>query len=62
MKRTEFVNGACFGYYDSTFEECCSCRGREQCRKATESSEADEVRRVRKDSSETVRELLEKWK
>lgn len=61
MKKTEFVDGACFGYYDETFEECLKCRGREQCRKATKSPDAQNVKAVTKNSRDIVSELLRKW-
>ena len=64
MKREnlyDVVEGACFGYYDGTFDECLNCKLSRQCKRAAESDEAEDVRRIPKTDTEVVSRLAERY-
>ena len=58
----EVVDGACFGYYDETFDECLACRAGTSCKKATVSPEVDEVRKSVKNDPAQIDRLEEQYK
>lgn len=60
-KKTEVVDGACFGYHDPEFKECLSCKISRACAKATASDRREEVLRAPRDSDEDVRKLVLEW-
>lgn len=61
--KTIFIPFSCFGYYDQKFEECTGkCRHCEECRRATESDQRDEVRSIYKYKSSQIDELVERFR
>ena len=61
--KTTFIPHSCFGYYDSSFEECSKkCKYSKECKNATESPERDEVRSIYKYKLSQIEELVEKWR
>ena len=62
--RTEFevVDGACFAYYDETFNECLKCSYKKECRKATMSEDVKDIRRKVRNDENVLKELIEKFK
>ena len=60
-KGYEVIDGACFGYYDETFNECLACDYREACGKCAESPEAQEVRRSIRNDPARLAEAVKRF-
>ena len=60
-KKTEFVPGACIGYYDESFKECLGCACRQVCYNITKSADCGNIREIPKTSSNIVEETLRKY-
>lgn len=59
---TNFIPHSCFGYYDEKFDECTKkCKVSNACKKATESDEYNEVRKVYKFKTSQINELVKKF-
>lgn len=58
----EVIDGACFAYYDETFNECLECFCKEECRKATMSENVKDVRRKVRNDENVLKELIERFK
>lgn len=61
-KLTEFIPGACFGYYDEKFEECLACKAKDSCQTATNSENRDEIRKIAKTDPDLVYRLIRKYR
>jgi len=61
-KKTNIVSGACFGYFDRTFEECRKCKTMSSCYCATNSEQVEVVRVIPKLTNASVDKLVDKWK
>lgn len=62
--RTGFdvIDGACFAYYDETFNECLECSCKDECRKATGSEDVKDVRRKVRNNEKALKELIESFR
>ncbi len=61
--KTIFIPHSCFGYYDEKFEECSKkCKINAECRRATESDECDEIRKIYKYKTSQIDELVKRFK
>lgn len=60
-KKTEVIDGACFGYYDEEFKECLVCKISKACSKATSSDRRDDVVKSPKNSDEELKKLVLEW-
>ena len=61
-KKTNFISGSCFGYFDVKFEDCQKCKIKDSCQNATNSDQVEEVRRIFKIKNSQVDELVNIWK
>lgn len=61
-KKTTFREGACFGYFDREFEECCKCKLMTSCYRATKSDQVEEIRSIPKTTTVIIDDLSKKWK
>lgn len=61
--RTGFdvVDGACFAYYDESFDDCQNCKIKEPCKKATESEQVSEIRKQVNNNPQKIKELTEQF-
>lgn len=61
-KKTNIVDGACFGYFDRTFEDCRKCKAMSSCYCATNSEQVAVIRAIPKLTNTVVDQLVESWK
>ena len=61
-KITNFISGACFGYWEEGNDDCKNCRGGDSCRNATLSKDVDSTRRVFKTTKKCVETLVDEWR
>lgn len=59
--KTNLIPYSCFAYYDETFDECKKCKHNIPCKKATDSNEYEEVRKIFKFKSSQIQELVKEW-
>lgn len=59
--KTNLIPFSCFGYFDSEFAECLSCRLGEPCKNATDSPDFEEVRKIFKYKKSQIKELKNHW-
>lgn len=60
-KVTNFISGACFGYFNENDKSCMKCKLRKGCSKASSSKEVNEVRKIFKITNKVVDELNKKY-
>lgn len=62
MKKTCIISGACFGYFDEAFSDCCKCKIAESCYNATHSEKVLEIRAIPKLNYSQVDKLVKEWR
>ena len=61
MKKTNIVDGACFGYYSKELKECSVCKISESCKNATSSEKVQEVRATKKNTKAIVDKFVKEY-
>lgn len=61
MKKTNMVDGACFGYYSKESTECSICKISKSCENATSSEKVKEVRAAKKNTKAIVDKFVKEY-